>query len=79
MVTFGLLNEAVGKGSSALTGVLTVQAMVSMALQKWGSAAQREHWLPRLASGESIAAFALTEPAGGQRPAIARHCVHANG
>ena len=64
-VTFGLLNEAVGKGSCALTGVLTVQAMVSMALQKWGSAAQREHWLPRLASGESIAAFALTEPAGG--------------
>ena len=65
VVTFGLLNEAVGKGSCALTGVLTVQAMVSMALQKWGSAAQREHWLPRLASGESIAAFALTEPGAG--------------
>lgn len=65
VVTFGLLNEAMGKGSCALTGVLTVQAMVSMALQKWGSAAQREHWLPRLASGESIAAFALTEPGAG--------------
>ena len=65
VVTFGLLNEAMGKGSCALTGVLTVQAMVSMALQKWGSAAQREQWLPRLASGESIAAFALTEPGAG--------------
>jgi alkylation response protein AidB-like acyl-CoA dehydrogenase len=65
VVTFGLLNEAMGKGSCALTGVLTVQAMVSMALQKWGSAEQREHWLPRLASGETIAAFALTEPGAG--------------
>ena len=33
-VTFGLLNEAFGRGSSALTGVLTVQAMVSMTLLK---------------------------------------------
>lgn len=64
-VTFGLLNEAVGRGSSALTGVLTVQAMVAMALQKWGSAAQRGHWLPRLASGETMGAIALTEPGGG--------------
>lgn len=64
-VTFGLLNEALGRGSSALTGVLTVQAMVAMALQKWGSAAQRGHWLPRLASGETIGAIALTEPGGG--------------
>src|SRR5688500_19737082 len=39
VVTFGLLNEAFGKGSPALTGVLTVQAMVSMALLKWGTAA----------------------------------------
>src|SRR5882672_4949862 len=33
-VTFGMLNEAVGRASCALTGVLTVQSMVSMALQK---------------------------------------------
>src|SRR5688572_5902314 len=64
-VTFGLLNEALGRGSSALTGVLTVQAMVAMALQKWGSAAQKDQWLPRLASGEAIGAIALTEPGGG--------------
>jgi len=36
-----------------------------MSLQKWGSDAQREQWLPRLASGETIAAIALTEPGGG--------------
>jgi len=65
VVTFGLLNEALGKGSSSLTGVLTVQAMVSMALLKWGTEAQKERWLPPLAKGEMIGAFALTEPGGG--------------
>jgi alkylation response protein AidB-like acyl-CoA dehydrogenase len=64
-VTFGLLNEALGRGSSALTGVVTVQAMVAMALQKWGSAAQKSEWLPRLACGEAIGAIGLTEPGGG--------------
>jgi alkylation response protein AidB-like acyl-CoA dehydrogenase len=65
VVTFGLLNEAFGKGSSALTGVLTVQAMVSMALLKWGNAEQKREWLPSLATGETIGAFALTEPGVG--------------
>jgi alkylation response protein AidB-like acyl-CoA dehydrogenase len=64
-VTFGLLNEALGRGSSALTGVLTVQAMVSMALLKWGTTEQKQKWLPPLAKGEMIAAFALTEPGAG--------------
>jgi len=64
-VTFGLLSEALGRTSCALSGVLTVQAMVAMALQKWGSAAQRSRWLPLLASGQAIGAIALTEPGGG--------------
>jgi glutaryl-CoA dehydrogenase (non-decarboxylating) len=65
IVTFGLLNEAFGRGSSSVTSVLTVQAMVSMALLKWGSREQKSRWLPRLATGEVIAAFALTEPGAG--------------
>jgi alkylation response protein AidB-like acyl-CoA dehydrogenase len=64
-VTFGLLNEALGRGSSALAGVVTVQAMVSLALLKWGTDAQKNRWLPSLATGEVIGAFALTEPAAG--------------
>ena len=65
IVTFGLLNEAFGRGSSSLTGVLTVQAMVSMALLKWGTEEQKGRWLPPLAKGETIGAFALTEPGAG--------------
>jgi len=65
VVTFGLLNEALGRGSPALTGVVTVQAMVSMTLLKWGTKEQKEKWLPSLAKGEKIGAFALTEPGAG--------------
>src|SRR5690348_16952497 len=65
VVTFGLLNEALGRASSALTGVLTVQAMVSMVLLKWGTIEQKRQWLPQLASGKTIGAFALTEPGAG--------------
>jgi alkylation response protein AidB-like acyl-CoA dehydrogenase len=64
-VTFGWLNEAVGRGSSALTDVITCQAMVSMALLKWGTPDQKARWLPSLAKGETIGAFALTEPGAG--------------
>jgi len=65
IVTLGLLNEAMGRGSSSLTGVLTVQAMVSMVLLKWGTEDQKGTWLPPLAPGELIAAFALTESGAG--------------
>ncbi|MDO8540959.1 MAG: acyl-CoA dehydrogenase family protein [Opitutaceae bacterium] len=64
-VTFGLLNEALGRHDSAYTGFVTVHAMISMALLKWGTAAQRREWLPPLSRGEKIGAIALTEPAGG--------------
>lgn len=48
-----------------MTGVLTVQTMTSKALLKWGSAEQIQKWIPPLAKGEIVGAFALTEPAAG--------------
>ena len=64
-VTFGLLNEAVGRGISSLTDLLTIQAMVSMTLLRWGSKYQKDKWLNPLAKGEVIGAFALTEQNAG--------------
>ena len=61
-VTFGLLNEAFGRGSPSITSVLTVQAMHAMPIVRWGTKEQKSKWLPRLASGELLAAIALTEP-----------------
>lgn len=65
VVSFGLLSEALGRCDSAFTGIVTVQAMVATAVLKWGTDAQRKTWLPRLARGETIGAFALTEPGAG--------------
>ncbi|HEY3757280.1 MAG TPA: acyl-CoA dehydrogenase family protein [Opitutaceae bacterium] len=64
-VSFGLLHEAIGRHDSALAGFLTIQSMVGLAVNKWGSPGQKEQWLPRLARGETLASFALTEPAAG--------------
>ncbi len=65
IVTFGLLNEAVGRGTAALTDLLTIQAMVSITLLRWGTQQQKSEWLESLATGEVLAAFALTEPGMG--------------
>lgn len=62
LITYGLLNEAIGQGCSSLRSLLTVHIMAAQALLKWGNAAQKAQWLPRLATGEAIAAFGLTEP-----------------
>lgn len=62
MVTFGLLNEEFGRGCSSLRSLLTVHSMVIYAIQRWGNKQHKAIWLPRLASGEIIGAFALSEP-----------------
>lgn len=64
-VTFGLLNEEFGRGCSSLRSLLTVHNMVAIAVQRWGSRALKECWLPLLATGEKVAAFCLTEPQSG--------------
>jgi glutaryl-CoA dehydrogenase (non-decarboxylating) len=61
-IAYGILNEEIGRGCSSLRSLLTVHNMVSQALLKWGDNSQKEYWLSQLASGETIAAFALSEP-----------------
>ncbi|HEX2058859.1 MAG TPA: acyl-CoA dehydrogenase family protein [Actinomycetota bacterium] len=64
-VTYGLLCEEIGAACSSVRSLLTVQNMVARAISRWGTAEQRREWLPRLASGDAIAAFCLTEPETG--------------
>ncbi len=61
-VTFGLLNEAMGAAASSLCVLFTVQTMVAMTLAKWGTPEQCQRWLPPMAKGDIIGAFAMTEP-----------------
>lgn len=65
MITCGLLNEEIGRGCSSIRSLLTVHSMVAYAINRWGNARQKTAWLPRLATGEIIAAFGLSEPNAG--------------
>ncbi len=62
MVSFGLLNEEIGNACSSTRSLITVHSMVTFALKRWGQKTQQEKWLPRLAAGKTIGAFALSEP-----------------
>lgn len=61
MLTYGLLHEEVGRACGSTRSLLTVHEMVCYALQRWGSAEQRKRWLPELAAGKRIGAFAVSE------------------
>jgi alkylation response protein AidB-like acyl-CoA dehydrogenase len=65
MVEFGLLNEELGRGCSSVRSLLTVHSMVVATLLRWGSESQKAQWLEKLARGEVIGAFALTEAEAG--------------
>ncbi|MFF9626471.1 acyl-CoA dehydrogenase family protein [Streptomyces griseosporeus] len=65
MVRLGAVHEEVGRGCSSVRSLLTVHTMVSWAVQRWGSEAQRERWLPELAAGRVLGAFCLSEPGAG--------------
>lgn len=62
MLTLGILHEEFGRGCSSVRSLLTVHGMAALAIQKWGTEAQRDFWLKKLVTGSAIGAFALTEP-----------------
>jgi alkylation response protein AidB-like acyl-CoA dehydrogenase len=78
MASLGVLHEEIGRACSSARTLLTVHSMVSYALLRFGSQILREAWLPKLATGEAIGAFALTEPNAGSHAkeleASARQC-----
>jgi alkylation response protein AidB-like acyl-CoA dehydrogenase len=79
MLTYGLLHEEMGRGCSSTRSLLTVHDMSAQAILRWGSREQREQWLPRLATGEVIAAFCLTEPGVGSNAKSVKTCATAAG
>lgn len=65
MTAFGLQNEEFGRGCASARSLITVHSMVLVSVLRWGTRAQKTQWLPRLAAGETLAAFALSEPDSG--------------
>lgn len=56
-------------GLGVVTFVDVHQALGSLTLQEWGNAEQKQRYLPKVASGEIVLAYALTEPEAGSDPA----------
>src|SRR5579863_3904128 len=65
-VSYALLCEELGRVDSSVRGFLTVHtSLVSLCIQEWGNEEQKRFYLPKLASGEWIGCYALTEPDAG--------------
>src|SRR5499425_3517488 len=62
-VAYGLVMQELERGDSGLRSFASVQgSLVMHPIHAWGSEAQKERWLPRLAAGRAIGCFGLTEP-----------------
>jgi len=62
MISYGLLHQEIGSECSSTRSLLTVHDMVARAVEVLGPSELRDQWLPELAAGTTIAAFALSEP-----------------
>ena len=62
-IAYGLVMQELERGDSGLRSFASVQGgLVMYPIHTYGSEAQKERWLPRLASGQAIGCFGLTEP-----------------
>src|SRR2546429_1289980 len=69
-VEYGRAALELEAGDSGLRTFVSVQGSLAMtAIAKFGTEAQKERWLPPMASGELIGCFGLTEPESGSDPA----------
>ena len=67
---YGLACMELEAGDSGLRSLVSVQGSLAMfAIWKHGSEEQKQEWLPRMAAGEAIGCFGLTEPDFGSNPA----------
>ena len=69
-VSYGLICQELERGDSGLRSFVSVQSSLCMyPIYAFGSEEQKQKWLPRMAKGEVIGCFGLTEPHGGSDPA----------
>jgi glutaryl-CoA dehydrogenase len=72
-VMYGLACHELEYGDSGVRSLVSVQGSLAMfPIWKYGSKQQKQEWLPRMAAGEAIGCFGLTEPDVGSDPASMR-------
>jgi glutaryl-CoA dehydrogenase len=68
-VAYGLMLQELERGDSGLRSFVSVQGgLVMYPILSYGSEEQKDYWLPRLATGQAIGCFGLTEPDFGSNP-----------
>src|SRR5687768_15955141 len=68
-VAYGLIMQELERGDSGLRSFVSVQSgLVMFPIYAYGSKEQKDEWIPRLASGQAIGCFGLTEPDFGSNP-----------
>ncbi|HVC13808.1 MAG TPA: acyl-CoA dehydrogenase family protein [Acidimicrobiales bacterium] len=79
-VSYGLACLELEAGDSGLRSFVSVQGSLAMfPIWRYGSEAQKERWLPKMAAGEVIGCFGLTEPDAGSDPASMRTRARSDG
>ncbi|MFB6070612.1 MAG: acyl-CoA dehydrogenase family protein [Halanaeroarchaeum sp.] len=68
-VTYSIVNEEVARGHLAVATALSVHGLATSCIREFGTEEQREAWLPDMATGRPVGAFALSEPEAGSNPA----------
>jgi alkylation response protein AidB-like acyl-CoA dehydrogenase len=69
-LTYCLVVEELGRGDANVRSLLSVHlGLVAGSINRWGTDEQKQQWLPRMASGEALGCFCLTEPDHGSDPA----------
>jgi alkylation response protein AidB-like acyl-CoA dehydrogenase len=65
-IAYAVMMEELGRGDSSVRGIVSVSlGLVGKTIETYGSEVQKRHYLPKLASGEWLACFGLTEPGSG--------------
>jgi len=79
-VSYGLACQELEAGDSGLRSFVSVQGSLAMfPISAFGSEEQKQRWLPRMARGEVIGCFGLTEPDSGSDPASMRTTARRDG
>lgn len=68
-ISYCLVMEELGRADSSVRGIVSVNnGLAGKTIAKWGTDAQKAEWLPRMASGEALGCYGLTEPGSGSDP-----------
>jgi len=69
-LSYVLLIEELGRGDANVRSIVSVHlGLVAGSIERWGTEDQKSAWLPRMASGQVLGCFGLTEPDYGSNPA----------